>query len=164
MTEFQNFLQNIAEALRSLAAVVENLGEAAMQPPAEQKSTPQEAAPKEPTKPKAAPQEQPESESPEEMEAEEPAEKEESLQAKEAPKARRAENEPRRRKIIRPGGKPATAAETVYQVIKSKKGGIDTSDLMDETKFDEKKVRNIIYKLKKQDKIKTAKRGVYVAS
>ncbi|MCU0600625.1 MAG: hypothetical protein MUE70_15365 [Desulfobacterales bacterium] len=49
-------------------------------------------------------------------------------------------------------------------VIKSKKAGIDTSDLIKETDFEDKKVRNIIYKLKKQNRIKTAKRGVYVAS
>jgi len=69
----------------------------------------------------------------------------------------------KRRKIIRIG-KATTAADAIYQVIKSKKAGIDTSDLIKETDFEEKKVRNIIYKLKKQNKIKTAKRGVYVAS
>ena len=69
----------------------------------------------------------------------------------------------RRRKNIRTG-KVSTAAETVYQVIKSKKVGIDTSDLIKETNFDDKKVRNIIYKLKKQNRIQTAKRGLYVAS
>ena len=79
------------------------------------------------------------------------------------PKPKRPAGEPKRRKIIRTG-KPVTAAETVYQIIKSKKAGIDTADLMKETNFDEKKVRNIIYKLKKQEKIKTAKRGVYVAA
>ncbi len=156
MTEFQNFLQNIAEALKSLASVVENLGEVAQQS--------EKAAPKEPAKQKAVPQEQAAPEPPPEEEAEEPEEPEAPVKAKEAPKAKPAAGDTRRRKIIRPGGKPATAAETVYQVIKSKKGGIDTADLMAETKFDEKKVRNIIYKLKRQDKIKTAKRGVYVAS
>jgi hypothetical protein len=69
----------------------------------------------------------------------------------------------KRRKIIRTG-KAATAADTIFEVIKSKKAGIDTSDLIKETDFEEKKVRNIIYKLKKQNKIKAAKRGVYVAA
>jgi hypothetical protein len=69
----------------------------------------------------------------------------------------------KRRKIIRTG-KSATAAETIFQVIKSQKSGIDTSDLIKETSFEEKKVRNIIYKLKKQNKIKTSRRGLYVAS
>ena len=75
----------------------------------------------------------------------------------------KSNNGSKRRKIIRIG-KATTAAEAIYQVIKSKKAGIDTSDLIKETDFEEKKVRNIIYKLKKQNKIKTAKRGVYVAS
>ncbi len=69
----------------------------------------------------------------------------------------------KRRKIIRIG-KATTASETVFRVIKSKKAGIVTSDLIKETDFEEKKVRNIIYKLKKQNKIKAAKRGVYIAS
>jgi len=75
----------------------------------------------------------------------------------------KSNNGSKKRKIIRIG-KATTAAEAIYQVIKSKKEGIDTSDLIKETDFEEKKVRNIIYKLKKQNKIKTAKRGVYVAS
>ncbi len=69
----------------------------------------------------------------------------------------------KRRKIVRTG-KATTASETVFRVIKSKKAGIVTSDLIKETDFEEKKVRNIIYKLKKQNKIKAAKRGVYIAS
>ena len=142
MREFQNFLQNLAEALRSLASVVEGLGETVAQQQA------QERQPEAEQKPGTA---------------REAKVKEEAVKSEEAPRAKAPASEPRRRKIIRPG-KPATAAETVYQVIKSKKGGIDTADLMDETKFDEKKVRNIIYKLKKQEKIKTAKRGVYVAA
>ena len=75
----------------------------------------------------------------------------------------KSDNGTKRRKIIRVG-KTATAADTIFEVIKSNKAGIDTSDLIKETDFEEKKVRNIIYKLKKQNKIKAAKRGVYVAS
>jgi hypothetical protein len=75
----------------------------------------------------------------------------------------KSDNGIKRRKIIR-DGKSATAADTIFEVIKSNKAGIDTSDLIKETDFEEKKVRNIIYKLKKQNKIKAAKRGVYVAS
>jgi hypothetical protein len=75
----------------------------------------------------------------------------------------KTDNGIKRRKIIRVG-KAATAADTIFEVIKSNKTGIDTSDLIKETEFEEKKVRNIIYKLKKQNKIKAAKRGVYIAS
>ena len=70
---------------------------------------------------------------------------------------------PRRKRVTKPG-RSATAAEAVYDVIKANKNGIDTADLMVQTGYDEKKVRNIIYKLKKQGRIKTAKRGVYVAT
>jgi hypothetical protein len=130
MNEFQNFLQNVADALKSLASVVESMACTA-------------------------------AESAKNFQANESCKQKESSKAEQA-KSKRPSGEPRR-KIIRTE-KPVTAAETVYQIIRSKKSGIDTSDLMNETAYDEKKVRNIIYKLKKQKKIKTAKRGVYIAA
>jgi hypothetical protein len=126
MKELETFLQNLADGLRSLAGVIENLADKTGQireinqnGNENQKNTP-------------------------------------AVKVK-------TDNNNKRRKIIRTG-KTTTAAETIFQVIKSQKAGIDTSDLIKETNFEEKKVRNIIYKLKKQNKIKTAKRGIYVVS
>lgn len=73
----------------------------------------------------------------------------------------KASRKPRRKKVAKPG-RSETAAEAVYDVIQLNQNGIDTADLMVQTGYDEKKVRNIIYKLKKQGRIKTAKRGIYV--
>jgi hypothetical protein len=126
MKELESFLQNVAEGLRSLAGVIDNLVDKSGQ-----------------------------------FQKFDPAGNEDPQNLK-AVKVK-SDNGIKRRKIIRVG-KAATAADTIFEVIKSNKAGIDTSDLIKETDFEEKKVRNIIYKLKKQNKIKAAKRGVYVAS
>jgi len=55
-----------------------------------------------------------------------------------------------------------TAADRVLKVINRTKKGIDTSGLMKKTGFDNKKVANIIFKLKKQGKIKNPEKGIYV--
>ena len=58
--------------------------------------------------------------------------------------------------------KKVTAADTVLKAIQGLKKGIDTARLMKKTGFDQKKVANIIFKLKKQGKITSPKKGLYV--
>ena len=60
------------------------------------------------------------------------------------------------------GKKPATAIDTVYTIIKKSKKGVNTATLMEKSGFDRKKISNVIYKLKKQGKIKSAGKGVYL--
>ncbi|MFC1516888.1 hypothetical protein ACFL7E_09065 [Thermodesulfobacteriota bacterium] len=55
-----------------------------------------------------------------------------------------------------------TDADTVFNIIKRYKKGVGTAALMKNIGFDQKKVFNIVYKLKKQGKIKSAGKGVYV--
>jgi hypothetical protein len=57
-----------------------------------------------------------------------------------------------------------TAIEVTYGFIKRSRNGITTPALMKKTGFDEKKIQNIIYKLKKQDKITSKERGVYIST
>jgi len=59
---------------------------------------------------------------------------------------------------------PATATETVLGIINRQKKGIDTAALKKKTNFDTKTIRNVIFRLKKQGKIKSGTRGVYMAS
>lgn len=61
-------------------------------------------------------------------------------------------------------GKPETATATVLQLIKRSQDGITTTALSQETGFDTKKIQNIVYRLKKQKKIKNLGRGVYGAA
>ena len=57
--------------------------------------------------------------------------------------------------------KETTAAATVLGFIRRSKKGIDTKSLMSKTGFDQKKIANIIYKLKKQGAIDSPEKGVY---
>ena len=55
-----------------------------------------------------------------------------------------------------------TAIDTVFGIIKKYKKGVNTASLMKQTGFNEKKIFNNIYKLKKQGKIKSKAKGIYV--
>ena len=58
--------------------------------------------------------------------------------------------------------KKATAADIVFKAIARLKKGTDTAGLVKKTGYDKKKVANIIFKLKKQGKITSPKKGLYV--
>ncbi len=69
--------------------------------------------------------------------------------------------------VKKPAAKKAvklTAADTTFAVIKRSKKGVSVAELMKQTEFDQKKTYNIIYKLKKQGKIKSVEKGVYKKS
>jgi predicted transcriptional regulator len=57
-----------------------------------------------------------------------------------------------------------TAADTVLKVISRSKKGVSTSKIMERTGFTQKKVANIVFKLKQQGRIKNVRRGIYVKS
>ncbi len=57
-------------------------------------------------------------------------------------------------------GEP-TAYSTILGIIGRSKSGVNTSQLKAKTKFDDKKIANLIYKAKKQGKIKSVSKGVY---
>jgi septal ring factor EnvC (AmiA/AmiB activator) len=58
--------------------------------------------------------------------------------------------------------KPATAVDTVFTIIKRYKKGVGTSVLMEKTGYNQKKIFNLVFKLRKQGKIKSVDKGVYV--
>jgi hypothetical protein len=62
------------------------------------------------------------------------------------------------------GAKGSTATETVLGIIKRQKKGIDTAGLKEKTDFDTKTIRNVIFRLKKQGKVETTSRGIYMAA
>ncbi len=55
-----------------------------------------------------------------------------------------------------------TAIDTVLGIIKGYKRGVNTAALMKKTGFNKKKIYNIVGTLKKQGKIKSEKKGVYL--
>jgi hypothetical protein len=57
-----------------------------------------------------------------------------------------------------------TAVDTVLDTIKHSKQGIDFAEIQTKTGFEEKKIRNIIFRLNKTGKIKRKSRGVYIGA
>jgi hypothetical protein len=66
--------------------------------------------------------------------------------------------------VKKKAAKAPTAAETVMTIISRSKRGVNTAAIKEKTGYNQKKVANIIFKLKKQGKIKTIEKGVYVKS
>jgi len=59
---------------------------------------------------------------------------------------------------------PVTAVDTVLAIIKRSKKGVGTVILMKKTGYNQKKISNLVFKLKKQGKIKSVGKGVYVSA
>ena len=57
-----------------------------------------------------------------------------------------------------------TAVDIILDTIKRSKQGIDFAQIQAKTGFDEKKIRNIIFRLNKTAKIKRKSRGVYIGA
>ncbi len=58
--------------------------------------------------------------------------------------------------------KKATATDTVLAIIKRSRKGVDKATLIKKTGFEDKKIRDITYRLRKQRKIKKDRKGLYV--
>ena len=77
--------------------------------------------------------------------------------AKKAPVKKVAVKKPAAKKPVK-----LTAADTVFGFIKRYRKGVDVSTLMKKTGFNKRKIYDNVKILKKQGKIKTAGKGVYV--
>ena len=58
----------------------------------------------------------------------------------------------------------ATATDQILGIIKRFKKGVDVTTLKKKTGFDDKKVRNIVFRASKEGKIKKSGRGIYVGA
>ncbi|UCF90048.1 MAG: hypothetical protein JSW39_17335 [Desulfobacterales bacterium] len=56
-----------------------------------------------------------------------------------------------------------TAFETVLDLIKRSKEGLGFAEIQAKTGFEDKKIRNIIFRLNRIGKIKRVSRGIYIA-
>jgi len=61
------------------------------------------------------------------------------------------------------GGPAKTASDSVLEVIKASRDGIDFADIRRQIEYDDKKLRNIIFRLNKTGKIRRVRRGIYMA-
>ncbi len=57
--------------------------------------------------------------------------------------------------------KEMTAGDTVLNIIEKNRKGVDTASIQKETGFTTKKIHNVVYKLKKQGKIISERKGFY---
>ncbi len=57
-----------------------------------------------------------------------------------------------------------TATDQILKIIKRSKKGVDVPTLKKKTGFNDKKVRNVIFRAAKDGKIKKAGRGIYVGA
>ena len=77
--------------------------------------------------------------------------------AKKAPaKKASAKKAPAKKKAAQP-----TATDAILKIIKASKKGVDAPTLVKKTGFNQKKVRNILFRTYKQGKIKRIDKGVY---
>jgi hypothetical protein len=81
---------------------------------------------------------------------------------KKAPVKKVAAKKAAPKKAVPKKAKPATAADTVFNIIKRYKKGIGNAVLMEKTGYNQKKIANLVFKLRKQGKIKSVAKGVYV--
>ena len=69
------------------------------------------------------------------------------------------------RKTTRKKKTPAiTATEQVLKIVRRSRKGVDVPMLKAKTGFDDKKVRNIVFRASKEGKIKKIGRGIYVGA
>lgn len=85
--------------------------------------------------------------------------------AKKAPaKKAPAKKAPAKKAVARKKAPQATATDKILKIIKRSKKGVDVLTLKKKTGFDDKKVRNIIFRASKEGKIKKSGRGIYVGA
>ena len=80
--------------------------------------------------------------------------------AKKAP----AKKAPAKKVVKRKKTTQVTATDKILRIIKRSKKGVDVPALKKKTGFDDKKVRNIVFRASKEGKIKKSGRGIYVGA
>ena len=133
MKDFDVALKAVVDGLRSIAQGVEKMAEKL------EKSTPKKeskAKRKAAVKPKKAPVKK--------------------ATPKKAPAKKAAVKKP-----VKTKKQLATAADAVLAIVNRSKKGVNSATLAKKTGFDNKKIANIVFKLRKQGKIKSVGRGIY---
>ncbi len=80
------------------------------------------------------------------------------------PKAKPAKKAAAKKAPAKKKAAAQTATEQVVNLIKRSRKGIDVPTLIKKTGFEDKKIRNIVFKASKAGEIKRAGRGIYVAA
>jgi len=79
-------------------------------------------------------------------------------------KTKATKKAPAKKVVAKKATPQATATEQILDIIKRFKKGVDVPTLKERTGFDDKKVRNIVFRASKEGKIKKSGRGIYVGA
>ena len=80
----------------------------------------------------------------------------------EKPKAKPTKKTPAKKVPAKKKAAQPTATDKILKIIRGSKKGVDAPTLVKKTGFNQKKVSNIVFKLRKQGIIKSAGRGIYM--
>ena len=83
---------------------------------------------------------------------------------KAAVKKAAAKKAPAKKAVKRKKTTQVTATDKILRIIKRSKKGVDVPALKKKTGFNDKKVRNIVFRASKEGKIKKSGRGIYVGA
>jgi hypothetical protein len=83
---------------------------------------------------------------------------------KAAKKAASRKKTPAKKTVAKKKAGQVTATDQILKIIKRSKKGVDVPTLKKKTGFDDKKVRNIVFRAAKEGRIKKAGRGIYVGA
>lgn len=79
-------------------------------------------------------------------------------------KAKAVRKAPAKKASAKKKAAQVTATDQILKIIKRSKKGVDVPTLKIKTGFNDKKVRNIVFRAAKEGRIKKSGRGVYVGS
>ena len=79
-------------------------------------------------------------------------------------KAKPTKKAPVMKAVAKKTTRQTTATDQILGIIKRFKKGVDIGTLKKKTGFDDKKVRNIVFRASKEGKIKKSGRGIYVGA
>ena len=84
-----------------------------------------------------------------------------AVEKDEKPKATPTKKTPAKKPPVKKKAAQPTATDKILKIIKASKKGVDAPTLVKKTGFNQKKVRNILFRTYKQGKIKRLDKGIY---
>ena len=80
----------------------------------------------------------------------------------EKPKAKPTKQTPAKKAPAKKKAAQPTATDEILKIVRGSKKGVDAPTLIKKTGFNQKKVRNILFRTYKQGKIKRLEKGIYI--
>ena len=84
-----------------------------------------------------------------------------AVEKDEKPKAKPTKQTPAKKAPAKKKAAQPTATDEILKIVRGSKKGVDAPTLVKKTGFNQKKVRNILFRTYKQGKIKRLEKGIY---